>query len=153
MVAIGSIDTCVIVYEVDTSALGRITVSNVHLGGVNAVAFVDECTIASSGEDASVCINLSHPIQTYQNHFLIPVIIVEKCSFYSRFNSGLFVRFSFQIYPRFQEPNRTEKSKLNQIIIYIYLSAFYFPILKYPNGIFISKISEPKPNIYKYLYK
>lgn len=98
----------------------------------NAVAFVDECTIASSGEDASVCMNLSHPIQTYQNHFLIPVIIVQRCSFYSRFNNGLFVRFSLLIYPRFQEPNRTEKSKLNQIRIYIYLSAFYFPILQYP---------------------
>ncbi|WZZ35804.1 hypothetical protein YC2023_019205 [Brassica napus] len=46
----------------------------------NAVAFVDECTITSSGEDASVCMNLSHPIQTYQNHFLIPVIIVSIVS-------------------------------------------------------------------------
>ncbi|CAN8266966.1 unnamed protein product [Cochlearia groenlandica] len=54
MVATGSIDTCVIIYEVDKPASSRITVRNAHLGGVNAVAFVDQCTIASSGEDASV---------------------------------------------------------------------------------------------------
>jgi len=54
MVATGSIDTCVIVYEVDKPASSRITARNAHLGGVNAVAFIDDCTVASSGEDASV---------------------------------------------------------------------------------------------------
>ncbi|KAL0693238.1 hypothetical protein Bca4012_060418 [Brassica carinata] len=54
MVATGSVDTNVIVYEVDKPASSRITVRHAHLGGVNAVAFVDECTVASSGEDASV---------------------------------------------------------------------------------------------------
>ncbi|XP_010553944.1 PREDICTED: actin-interacting protein 1-1 [Tarenaya hassleriana] len=53
-VATGSIDTCVIVYEVDKPASSRTTVRNAHLGGVNAVSFIDDFTVASSGEDACV---------------------------------------------------------------------------------------------------
>ncbi|XP_071698927.1 ABC transporter I family member 1-like [Rutidosis leptorrhynchoides] len=56
MVATGSLDTCVIVYEVSKPASSRITVKGANLGGVYAVAFVDNNTVVSSGEDA--CIRL-----------------------------------------------------------------------------------------------
>ncbi|CAH1426588.1 unnamed protein product [Lactuca virosa] len=56
MVATGSLDTCVIVYEIDKPASSRTTVKGANLGGVYSVAFVDEKTVISSGEDA--CIRL-----------------------------------------------------------------------------------------------
>ncbi|KAJ6853590.1 actin-interacting protein 1-2-like [Iris pallida] len=54
MVATGSLDTCVIVYEVDRPATARMTIKGAHLGGVNGVAFCDESSVVSSGEDACV---------------------------------------------------------------------------------------------------
>ncbi|BBH04166.1 transducin family protein / WD-40 repeat family protein [Prunus dulcis] len=54
MVATGSLDTCVIIYEVDKPASSRITIKNAHLGGVYGLAFTDEHTVVSSGEDAFV---------------------------------------------------------------------------------------------------
>ncbi|KAK1320752.1 hypothetical protein QJS10_CPA03g00498 [Acorus calamus] len=53
-VATGSLDTCVIVYEVDKPASSRITIKGAHLGGVYGLAFSDESSIVSSGEDACV---------------------------------------------------------------------------------------------------
>ncbi|PQQ15511.1 actin-interacting protein 1-2 [Prunus yedoensis var. nudiflora] len=54
MVATGSLDTCVIIYEVEKPASSRITIKNAHLGGVYGLAFTDEHTVVSSGEDAFV---------------------------------------------------------------------------------------------------
>lgn len=54
MVATGSLDTCVIIYEVDKPASSRITVKGAHLGGVYGLAFTDEYSVVSSGEDACV---------------------------------------------------------------------------------------------------
>lgn len=54
MVATGSLDTCVIIYELDKPASNRITIKGAHLGGVYAIAFTDENSIVSSGEDACV---------------------------------------------------------------------------------------------------
>ncbi|PIN01320.1 WD40 repeat stress protein/actin interacting protein [Handroanthus impetiginosus] len=56
MVATGSLDTCVIVYEVDKPASSRITIKGAHLGGVYGLEFIDDQTVVSSGEDA--CIRL-----------------------------------------------------------------------------------------------
>ncbi|GFZ12280.1 transducin family protein [Actinidia rufa] len=56
MVATGSLDTCVIIYEIDKLASSRITIKGAHLGGVYGLAFSDECSVVSSGEDA--CIRL-----------------------------------------------------------------------------------------------
>ncbi|KAJ4961455.1 hypothetical protein NE237_021365 [Protea cynaroides] len=53
-VATGSLDTCVIIYEIDKPASSRITIRGAHLGGVYGVAFTDECSLVSSGEDACV---------------------------------------------------------------------------------------------------
>ncbi|XP_039121370.1 actin-interacting protein 1-2 [Dioscorea cayenensis subsp. rotundata] len=54
MVATGSLDTCVIIYDVDKPASNRITIKGAHLGGVYGLAFCDENSIISSGEDACV---------------------------------------------------------------------------------------------------
>ncbi|CAL5374212.1 unnamed protein product [Camellia sinensis] len=56
MVATGSLDTCVIIYEIDKPASSRITIKGAHLGGVYGLAFTDECSVVSSGEDA--CLRL-----------------------------------------------------------------------------------------------
>lgn len=54
LIATGSLDTCVIVYELDKPASSRITIKGAHLGGVYGIAFIDECSLASAGEDACV---------------------------------------------------------------------------------------------------
>ncbi|KAL0441968.1 UNVERIFIED_CONTAM: Actin-interacting protein 1-2 [Sesamum radiatum] len=56
MVATGSLDTCIIIYEVDKPASSRITIKGAHLGGVYGLVFADEHSVVSSGEDA--CIRL-----------------------------------------------------------------------------------------------
>ncbi|CAN4086651.1 unnamed protein product [Withania somnifera] len=54
MVATGSLDTCVIIYDISKPASNRITIEGAHLGGVYGLAFTDEHSIVSSGEDACV---------------------------------------------------------------------------------------------------
>ncbi|XP_031259365.1 actin-interacting protein 1-2-like [Pistacia vera] len=54
MVATGSLDTCVIIYEVDKPASCRMTIKGAHLGGVYGLAFTDDHTLVSSGEDACI---------------------------------------------------------------------------------------------------
>ncbi|RWV94446.1 hypothetical protein BHE74_00037503 [Ensete ventricosum] len=54
LVATGSLDTSVIVYELDKPASNRITIKGAHLGGVYGVAFGDENSLVSAGEDACV---------------------------------------------------------------------------------------------------
>ncbi|KAF8390047.1 hypothetical protein HHK36_024568 [Tetracentron sinense] len=54
MVATGSLDTCVIIYEIGKPASSRITIKGAHLGGVYGLAFTDEFSVVSSGEDAFV---------------------------------------------------------------------------------------------------
>ncbi|ESR61529.1 hypothetical protein CICLE_v10014635mg [Citrus x clementina] len=54
MVATGSIDTCVIIYEIGKPASSRITIKNAHVGGVYGVAFMDDFNVVSSGEDACI---------------------------------------------------------------------------------------------------
>lgn len=54
MVATGSIDTCVIIYEIGKPASSRITIKNAHLGGVYGLAFMDDFNVVSSGEDACI---------------------------------------------------------------------------------------------------
>ncbi|XP_047316456.1 actin-interacting protein 1-2-like [Impatiens glandulifera] len=54
MVATGSLDTCVIVYDIEKPASNRITIKGAHLGGVYGLAFIDEHNVVSSGEDASI---------------------------------------------------------------------------------------------------
>lgn len=53
-VATGSLDTCVIVYEVSKPASDRTTIKGAHLGGVYGLSFLDDYNIVSSGEDACV---------------------------------------------------------------------------------------------------
>ncbi|WOL02858.1 actin-interacting protein 1-2 [Canna indica] len=54
LVATGSLDTCVIIYELDKPASNRITIKAAHLGGVYGLAFLDEKSLVSAGEDACV---------------------------------------------------------------------------------------------------
>lgn len=54
MVATGSVDTCVIIYEIAKPASSRITIRNAHLGGVHGLVFTDDSTVVSSGEDACI---------------------------------------------------------------------------------------------------
>ncbi|KAI0514331.1 hypothetical protein KFK09_010366 [Dendrobium nobile] len=54
LVATGSLDTCVIVYDVDKPASSRITIKGAHMGGVYGLAFTDENSVVSAGEDACV---------------------------------------------------------------------------------------------------
>ncbi|XP_042000401.1 actin-interacting protein 1-2-like [Salvia splendens] len=53
-IATGSLDTCVIIYKIDKPADQRITIKGAHLGGVYGLAFSDDNTVVSSGEDACV---------------------------------------------------------------------------------------------------
>ncbi|XP_028793887.1 actin-interacting protein 1-2-like [Neltuma alba] len=53
-IATGSLDTCVIVYEIDQPVSNRVTIKGAHLGGVYGLAFTDEYTLVSSGEDAFI---------------------------------------------------------------------------------------------------
>ncbi|KAH1251915.1 Actin-interacting protein 1-2 [Glycine max] len=53
-IATGSLDTCVIIYEVYQPASSRITIKGAHLGGVYGLAFTDEYSLVSSGEDAFI---------------------------------------------------------------------------------------------------
>ena len=52
MVATGSLDTCIIIYEIDKPASSRMTIKGAHLGGVYGLAFTDDHSVVSSGEDA-----------------------------------------------------------------------------------------------------
>lgn len=54
MVATGSLDTCVILYDIDKPASSRITIKGAHLGGVYGLAFFDDDRVVSSGEDACI---------------------------------------------------------------------------------------------------
>ncbi|KAK9996572.1 hypothetical protein SO802_021258 [Lithocarpus litseifolius] len=54
MIATGSLDTCVIIYEIDKPASSRLTIKGAHLGGVYGLAFTDQYSVVSSGEDACV---------------------------------------------------------------------------------------------------
>ncbi|KAG1330606.1 actin-interacting protein 1-2 [Cocos nucifera] len=54
LIATGSLDTCVIIYEVDKPASSRITIKGAHLGGVYGLTFSDENSVVSAGEDACV---------------------------------------------------------------------------------------------------
>lgn len=54
MIATGSLDTCVIIYEVNKPASDRTTIKGAHLGGVYGLGFTDDHTLFSSGEDACV---------------------------------------------------------------------------------------------------
>ena len=53
-VATGSLDTCVIIYEIGKPASSRRTIKSAHLGGVYGLAFIDPSQIVSSGEDGCV---------------------------------------------------------------------------------------------------
>ena len=46
--------TGVIIYEVYQPASSRITIKGAHLGGVYGLAFTDEYSLVSSGEDAFI---------------------------------------------------------------------------------------------------
>ncbi|XP_020225533.1 actin-interacting protein 1-2 isoform X1 [Cajanus cajan] len=54
LVATGSLDTCVIIYEVGKPASSRRTIKGAHLGGVYGLVFIDQERVASSGEDSCV---------------------------------------------------------------------------------------------------
>ncbi|KAF4385250.1 actin-interacting protein 1-2 [Cannabis sativa] len=54
MVATGSLDTCVIIYEVNKPPASRSTIKGAHLGGVYGLVFTDDHHVMSSGEDACV---------------------------------------------------------------------------------------------------
>eukprot|EP01018_Ginkgo_biloba_P027042 Gb_11299 [translate_table: standard] len=53
-VATGSLDTCILVYEIEKPVSSRITLKGAHLGGVYGLAFIDQNTVISAGEDACV---------------------------------------------------------------------------------------------------
>lgn len=54
LIATGSLDTCVIVYEISKPASSRTTIKGAHLGGVYGLSFIDDRLVVSSGEDACV---------------------------------------------------------------------------------------------------
>ncbi|CAM6093161.1 unnamed protein product [Calypogeia fissa] len=51
-VATGSVDTSVYVYDVTKAAATRTVIKNAHLGGVTAVAFVNDTTLVTGGDDS-----------------------------------------------------------------------------------------------------
>ncbi|RDX69773.1 Actin-interacting protein 1-2, partial [Mucuna pruriens] len=54
LVATGSLDTCVIIYEVGKPASSRRTIKGAHIGGVYGLVFIDQERVVSSGEDGCV---------------------------------------------------------------------------------------------------
>ena len=60
LIATGSLDTCVIVYEIGKPASSRRTIKGAHLGGVYGLTFIEPETVVSSGEDSCIRVwNLS----------------------------------------------------------------------------------------------
>ncbi|WJX21243.1 Actin-interacting protein 1-2 [Trifolium repens] len=60
LIATGSLDTCVIVYEIGKPAASRRTIKGAHLGGVYGLTFIGPETVVSSGEDSCIRVwNLS----------------------------------------------------------------------------------------------
>jgi WD40 repeat protein len=53
-IATGSLDTCVIIYEIDQPVSSRNTIKGAHLGGVYGLVFTDDYSLVSSGEDAFI---------------------------------------------------------------------------------------------------
>ncbi|AET05549.1 putative transcription factor WD40-like family [Medicago truncatula] len=53
-IATGSLDMCVIIYEIDQPVANRNTIKGAHLGGVYGLVFTDEYSLVSSGEDAFI---------------------------------------------------------------------------------------------------
>ncbi|XVF02822.1 hypothetical protein REPUB_Repub04eG0207400 [Reevesia pubescens] len=56
MVAMGSLDTWVIIYEVGKPPSSRITIKNAHPCRVYGLVFTDDCSVVISGEDACICV-------------------------------------------------------------------------------------------------
>ncbi|XP_028790955.1 actin-interacting protein 1-2 [Neltuma alba] len=54
LIATGSLDTCVIIYEIGKPASSRRTIKGAHLGGVYGLAFIDNESVVSSGEDGCI---------------------------------------------------------------------------------------------------
>ncbi|KAK7269861.1 hypothetical protein RIF29_22638 [Crotalaria pallida] len=54
LVATGSLDTCVIIYEIGKPAASRRTIKGAHLGGVYGLTFIEQERVVSSGEDGCV---------------------------------------------------------------------------------------------------
>lgn len=54
LVATGSVDTSIIVYDVNKPPSGRITIKGAHLGGISGLVFIDPITLVSGGDDACV---------------------------------------------------------------------------------------------------
>uniref|UniRef100_K7LLJ5 Uncharacterized protein n=1 Tax=Glycine max TaxID=3847 RepID=K7LLJ5_SOYBN len=54
LIAPGSLDTCVIIYEVGKPASSRRTIKGAHIGGVYGLVFIDQERVVSSGEDGCV---------------------------------------------------------------------------------------------------
>ncbi|KAI9088638.1 hypothetical protein K1719_029752 [Acacia pycnantha] len=54
LIATGSLDTCVIIYEIGKPASSRRTIKGAHLGGVYGLAFIDNDSVVSSGEDGCI---------------------------------------------------------------------------------------------------
>ncbi|WJX14978.1 Actin-interacting protein 1-2 [Trifolium repens] len=54
LIATGSLDTCVIVYEIGKPAASRRTIKGAHLGGVYGLTFIGPETVVSSGEDSCI---------------------------------------------------------------------------------------------------
>lgn len=53
-IATGSLDMCIIIYEIDQPVANRNTIKGAHLGGVYGLVFTDEYSLVSSGEDAFI---------------------------------------------------------------------------------------------------
>ncbi|CAL5209921.1 unnamed protein product [Lathyrus oleraceus] len=54
LVATGSLDTCVIIYEIGKPASSRRTIKGAHLGGVYGLTFIENDRVVSSGEDSCI---------------------------------------------------------------------------------------------------
>ncbi|KAJ3694401.1 hypothetical protein LUZ60_009881 [Juncus effusus] len=54
LIATGSLDTTVIIYELERNASQRVTIKGAHLGGVYGLTFVGADRLVSAGEDACV---------------------------------------------------------------------------------------------------
>ena len=60
LIATGSLDTCVIIYEVGKPASSRRTIKGAHIGGVYGLVFIDQERVVSSGEDG--CVRVSDSV-------------------------------------------------------------------------------------------
>lgn len=120
LVATGSLDTCVIIYDVDKHVSNRTTIKGAHLGGVYGLAFTDENNIVSAGEDA--CVRVWRSVHKWCVQYLSYLFVC--CLKYS---TSLTCFFHFSVLYFFGRPLYVCDAKV--VLVYVHVHLIYISTL------------------------